>query len=145
MTNMSKTKCIILVPVYKEHLTNDEARSFKRLKSVLGKHQVGLIAPNSLDVSEYHTIWGGALLSFHFDDEYFTDRMAYGKLMNSAFFYKAFLPYEYMLIYQLDCWVFRDELDEWCDKGYDYIGAPFFVKWFSDRGLYVGNGGFSLR
>jgi hypothetical protein len=65
--------------------------------------------------------------------------------MCSIGFYEVFRQYEYMLIYQLDCWVFRDELEMWCDKGYDYIGAPFFVKWFVDRGIYVGNGGFSLR
>ena len=138
-------KCIILVPVYKEHMTNDEEMSFRQLRKVLGNYQVGLICPESLNPEEYHTVWNGPLLSFHFDNEFFEDRMAYGKLMNSQFFYKAFSDYEYVLIYQLDCWVFRDELAEWCDKGYDYIGAPFFVKWFSDRGLYVGNGGFSLR
>jgi hypothetical protein len=54
-----------------------------------------------------------------------------------------------MLIYQLDAWVFKDDLMKWCNKGYDYIGAP----WFEDFGSYekgkklwrVGNGGFSLR
>lgn len=54
-----------------------------------------------------------------------------------------------MLIYQLDALVFRDEIDFWCKKNYDYIGAP----WFEDNGSWengdklwaVGNGGFSLR
>lgn len=62
-------------------------------------------------------------------------------------FYERFAEYKYMLIYQLDAWVFRDELDEWCSKGYDYIGAPWIEK--DDRGdlqlTGVGNGGFSLR
>ena len=139
-------KCIILVPVYKEHMTNDEKMSFRQLRTVLGNYyQVALICPESMNPEEYHSVWNGPLLSFHFDNEFFTDRMAYCKLLNSQFFYKTFIDYEYILIYQLDCWVFRNELDDWCDKGYDYIGAPFFVKWFSDRGLYVGNGGFSLR
>lgn len=30
------------------------------------------------------------------------------------------------MIYQLDAWVFNDELSSWCSLGYDYIGAPFF-------------------
>lgn len=54
-----------------------------------------------------------------------------------------------MLIYQLDAWVFRDELLDWCNKGYDYIGAPFYKNWGShdngDELWSVGNGGFSLR
>jgi hypothetical protein len=56
-----------------------------------------------------------------------------------------------MLIYHLDAYVFRDELEYWCKKDYDYIGAP----WISldnsktmpvfNEPLAVGNGGFSLR
>lgn len=69
--------------------------------------------------------------------------------MREQAFYKSFKDYDYMLIYQLDAWVFKDELMEWCNKGYDYIGAP----WFEDFGSHetgkklwaVGNGGFSLR
>jgi len=138
-------RCIIVVPAYKEHMTNDEIHSLMRLKKVLGaNHRICLVCPDDISVDEYHRVMG-SLLVFSFDKEFFTDRMAYGRLMNSVFFYNAFKEYEYMLIYQLDCWVFNDELNEWCDKGYDYVGAPFFVKWFSDRGLYVGNGGFSLR
>jgi hypothetical protein len=58
-----------------------------------------------------------------------------------------------MLLYQLDAWVFRDELGYWCDRDYDHIGAP----WFDGEGGYgnavddspiiehSANGGFSLR
>lgn len=53
-----------------------------------------------------------------------------------------------MLIYQLDAWVFRDELEQWCKKGYDYVGAPWFEGYHkpeSEKIIGVGNGGFSLR
>ena len=50
-----------------------------------------------------------------------------------------------MLIYQLDGWVFRDELDEWISKGYEYLGAPFFVQDGKKQIPVVGNGGVSLR
>lgn len=49
--------------------------------------------------------------------------------------------------YQLDAWVFRDELEYWCEQGYDYLGAP----WFEEKTptakmrLKAGNGGLSLR
>ena len=45
--------------------------------------------------------------------------------------YDLFSASDYILIYQLDAYVFRDELDEWVAKGYDYIGAPWIIK----RGL----------
>ena len=139
-------KCIIVVPIYKEHMTNDEKQSLLQLKKVLGgTHQVALVSPENVNVDEYYDVWGGQLLDFKFDPAFFKDRTTYCKLVTRDWFYKTFEEYEYMLIYQLDCWVFRDDLDAWCNEGYDYIGAPFFVKWFADRGLFVGNGGFSLR
>lgn len=133
-------KCVIIVPCYKayESHTRDEMQSNDQLIRVLGKHDICYIAPEGLELPN------GTRVEY-FSKDFFNDRMSYGRLMNDPNFYRRFSNYEYMLIYQLDCWVFRDELDEWCNKGYDYIGAPFFVRWFSDRGLFVGNGGFSLR
>ena len=71
--------------------------------------------------------------------------------MLSRNFYKRFYSYDYMLIYQLDAYVFKDELEYWCKKGYDYIGAPWLklnklktMHEFADPPA-VGNGGFSLR
>ena len=68
-----------------------------------------------------------------------------------------------MLIYQLDCYVFSDRLLYWCNKKYDYIGAPWIAskktvvkkllssfdnnhkRRRSKIFFKVGNGGFSLR
>jgi len=44
--------------------------------------------------------------------------------MMSPAFYDAFKAFDYILIYQLDAFVFRDELEYFCSLGYDYIGAP---------------------
>ena len=63
----------------------------------------------------------------------FVDRVAYNRLMMSEQFYRAFEGYEYILIYQLDCLVFSNALEEWCRKGYDYIGAPWFERWHQFR------------
>jgi hypothetical protein len=69
-------------------------------------------------------------------------------------FYERFIPYEFMLIHQLDAYVFKDELEKWCDKGYDYIGAPKLkLKFLKEKNPFVMplfepilfNGGFSLR
>jgi hypothetical protein len=47
----------------------------------------------------------------------------------------------------LDAWVFKDELEFWCKKGYDYIGAPWtgIHPYENERLLGVGNSGFSIR
>ena len=90
--------------------------------------------------------------------------------MLSPWFYFLFLRFKYILIYQLDCWIFRDELINWCTKGYCYIGAPWNPDSKIDKELdfifnrgstikkksvqllkkkkintSIGNGGFSLR
>ena len=70
--------------------------------------------------------------------------------MLSPQFYETFANFEYILIYQLDAFVFYDALEEFCALGYDYIGAPWprFL-WNRYRRTpktpRVGNGGFSLR
>ena len=82
-----------------------------------------------------------------FPSRYFADRFAYNGLLLTKRFYRAFADYEYILVYQLDCLVFAGNLEEWCAKGWDYAGAP----WFADpeepsKGFAgVGNGGLSLR
>jgi hypothetical protein len=68
--------------------------------------------------------------------------------MLSREFYHRFRRYEYALIYQLDCLVFSRDLRSWCEKGWDYVGAPWFREFSIDPagGLWaVGNGGLSLR
>jgi len=64
-------------------------------------------------------------------------------------FYEKFTAAEFILIYQLDSWVFSDQLNHWCSRGYSYIGAPWFhnfEKGNDSVSLWAaGNGGFSLR
>ena len=54
-----------------------------------------------------------------------------------------------MLIYQLDAFIFKDEVNFWYEKNFDYIGAPWFDGWdnpsIENKIIGVGNGGFSLR
>jgi hypothetical protein len=84
-----------------------------------------------------------------FKSSFFKGIDGYNKLLLSSKFYRVFDEYEYMLIYQTDAFVFRDDLDHWCSLGYDYIGAPWFQGWGiptpDGKIIGVGNGGFSLR
>ncbi len=83
--------------------------------------------------------------------------------MLSSLFYERFIDNEYILIHQTDVYIFKDELEYWCDKNYDYIGAPWLVNmvgWLPKYNKVVkrlhkmlrlkalnktGNGGLSLR
>jgi hypothetical protein len=111
-----------------------------------------LVHAEQLCIKEYESIFKEnniTYCSICFDKSYFEDILGYNKLLLSPCFYQAFVNYDYILIYQLDAFVFRDELMDWCNKGYDYIGAPWFKRiWrfkYSKKLYAVGNGGFSLR
>jgi hypothetical protein len=156
--------CCVVIPVYKAVPDTIELSSFKQCLKVLGTHPVILAAPQTLDTGLYNEVSNGAISVERFDDAYFNDLAGYNKLMLSATFYECFTAFRYILIYQLDAWIFRDELEEWCSKNYDYIGAPWIEhEWaqfaaghltFVRTVLYklgyrkfdiVGNGGLSLR
>lgn len=142
----------ILIPVYKISPDKSEIASFKQCLIVLFDHPITMICSRSLDITKYLFIAnevGKSIEIERFKNEYFLCIGSYSRLLLSKLFYKRFKNYSYILIYQLDAWVFRDELKYWCNKGYDYIGAPWFEGWntvyFNSQFIGVGNGGFSLR
>lgn len=118
-----KSLVAVIIPVYQSTLTNAEHLSLKQCLTVLGDYPVIIVKPQSLDLSALQEQYPVLALQ-SFDDSFFTGVDAYNRLMVSIDFYKTFTAYEYILIYQLDAFVFRDEVKEWCAKGYDYIGAP---------------------
>lgn len=159
----------ILIPIYKSDISELEMRSLQQACQVLHAYPIVIIKPKSLDISAFVKLFP-VLTAESFDDDYFKGIPGYNRLMLSRLFYERFLDTQYILIYQLDAYVFRDELRSWCDKGYDYIGAPWLRKPIynfpliagimsllrqyqhykgkpSKQLLYnkVGNGGFSLR
>ena len=145
------SKVCITIPVYKDQISLEEKASLLQCCRILGHYVIYLICPASLDISSYTKLMekmGVEHKSLRFSDSYFEDIHGYNKLLLSKVFYQQ-IKYDFFLIYQLDAWVFRDELIYWCEQGYDYIGAPW-VKDYTNSGKYdgfigVGNGGLSLR
>ncbi|UEG53538.1 hypothetical protein LLH06_00920 [Mucilaginibacter daejeonensis] len=117
-------KVVVIVPFYKPGLTGYEQIALDQCSKILGSHTIVAIKPHWLTLPpEAAKLKLAATESF--DDSYFTSIAGYNRLMLAEEFYARFLEYEYMLIYQLDAFVFKDELLHWCDQGYDYIGAPW--------------------
>lgn len=121
-------KVAVIVPVYKEPTTLEDISLQQCFKVLAKSHPIICIKPNSLDLNTSYP--------FHsfvsFDDTYFKDIAGYNKLMLAEEFYGKFLDYEYILIYQLDAFVFKDELIFWCQKNLDYIGAPWLRHKYPD-------------
>ncbi|RTY87754.1 hypothetical protein EKM02_11285 [Flavobacterium sp. RSP49] len=162
-----KNSVKVVIPIYKSYFGELEEKSFLRCLKVLVKYEIILVQPEGLDNS-YITAKYDAISVENFPKKYFQNIEGYNELLLSSSFYERFLDSEYILIYQLDAFVFKDELAFWCNQGYDYIGAPWiaslkksiWAKFFNliarkfrskkknDREqtfFKVGNGGFSLR
>jgi hypothetical protein len=162
-------KIAVVIPIYQLNLSTLEYRALKQVYTVLNAYSLIFIKPKSLDLGSIKKDFSSTE-TVSFADRFFQNKNGYNELMLSASFYKRFRSFDYILIYQLDAYVFRDELFAWCQKGYDYIGAPWLQKrvyqypvisqiriaWHryqlkkgkhSSQSLYnqIGNGGFSLR
>lgn len=157
LSGLNSAKATVVVPVYKPEPNPHEAVSWRRCLQIFASTPIIMVAPSDLDLAAYTALDPGRL-PIHvvrFDPAYFRDTLTYSRLLLSPGFYEAFSAYEFILIHQLDAFVFRDELADWCERGYDYVGAPWIdLDWITDsrsrwppetRDNLVGNGGFSLR
>lgn len=161
----------VVIPLYKTDLTPFERFSLDRSYREFKDYPIIAVHPGGLDltmVKEDYPRMEAIALPAHF----FAGIEGYNRLMMSTDFYALFLDrFEYILICQTDVYIFKGkELTDWCNKGYDYVGAPWVKRSCYDNpllGLWmkydqwnnhrkgtrcrqdfwgkVGNGGLSLR
>ncbi len=162
-SNATEPSVAVVIPVYKPSMTRYERIAFNRCLEILKGHQLAMVAPEGLSLAQYE-INQHAIVR-RFSSRFFAGIRGYNHMLLSQKFYSSFMDFDYILIYQLDAFVFRDELAYWCSLGYDYIGAPWLdglsVRGLPHRGagllariapfwnlptsVFVGNGGLSLR
>jgi hypothetical protein len=119
--------CVVIIPLYKSSLTQNELSAIHQCKKVLSNHEIVFVGPSGLNVG-LASKEIGCISYVSFDKEYFLSPDTYSRLLLSHVFYQRFCDFEYLLIYQLDAFVFKDDLRLWCDKGYDYVGAPWLAR-----------------
>lgn len=141
-------RVVVLVPIYRRDLSPNESFCLRRCSAMLPDLPKYVLAPKGLALN-------GLLKRFAFDGVverapcFFQSQWTYNWMLLDWSLYAALEPFEYVLVHQLDAFLFRRGLEDFCDLGYDYIGAPW-PKSFQTRsggGEYgaVGNGGLSLR
>jgi hypothetical protein len=171
---MADKKVAVIVPFYTSDISEYEHIALAQCEKILSSHPIIAIKPKGLDISSITSKYNFTD-AISFDDNYFASVQGYNKLMLAEEFYAVFTTYEYILIHQLDAFVFSDELLNWCNRDIDYVGAPWLrINGYTDlfkavksriQRLYharfnvyvkgmpsdmqfinrVGNGGFSLR
>jgi len=148
---------LTIVPVYKVTPSKSEAFSFMQLRE-LQVQNVTLMCPEGLDISVYQALWPEIKVA-RFAPEHFLSVQIYNNFMLEPSFYETFAArYQWMLVYQLDAFIFSNNINAFCELGYDYYGAPWRVGYpklsflfnrfpipLTTQRFYVGNGGFSLR
>ena len=137
-------KVAVVIPIYKEELNDLEKISLAQCRKVLGKYPIIFFGPEGKNFSYLEP--NEKLIRF--PPQFFQNTQTYSALCMSPNFYAAFKDFEYILIYQLDAFVFYDALEYFCSLGYDYIGAPWpkiYRDNVKEKFSPVGNGGFSLR
>ncbi len=138
----------VVIPYYHTHLTELEKISYENCLNVLKNHPIILVVPDHIPREDYLL---KDRVTYETVPSYWMESVeSYNQMMISKDFYNRFIKYEYILIFQLDAFVFSDSLEQFYKYGYDYIGAPWLngVKYLRTlkRGVwYVGNGGLSLR
>ena len=125
---MDKKEVVVVVPVYRPELTVWERASLRQTVRVLQEnYPVELLVPCGMDCSAIRREVSGLPVR-EVSDEWLGRRngiAGYNRMMLSAGFYELFRDYEYLLICHTDAWIFRDELADWCRRGYDCVAAPW--------------------
>ena len=105
---------IVAIPYYHTDLSEKEIISLGQAQKVLEKYDLCLIAPlrlqSLLKTQKYQVEY--------FEDSFFENVSTYNRLMLTTEFYERFKLYRYMLVYQLDAFVFYDRLSYFCDLNY---------------------------
>jgi hypothetical protein len=118
---------VVLIPAHRSQLEHFERVALERCVDVLRGRPLVVALPADLDPVPLRA-FSRQLQFERFAPEYFRSVGDYNRLLLSDEFYARFAAFDYMLIHQLDAFVFRDELDAWCARGYDYLGAPWLPR-----------------
>lgn len=124
-----------MIPIYRDQPQPMEVLSLQRCLAILSKYPLVFVGPAGLDRSWYEEFCKKkqGVTFEEFDPGYFSSIEGYSELLTSNKFYERFLQFRFILIHQLDAYVFNDSLQHWCSLDFDYIGAPWInALWHDD-------------
>jgi hypothetical protein len=137
---------IIVIPIHRLPLNRDELRSLESIRRHLAKYLIDFIMPERLTLDNFDVQKNERVTRF--PNRYFQSPDSYNGLLTSSWFYEQFIDFTHLLVCQLDCLIFKNELLHWCLKDWDYIGSPMLKNNGNPRNdadWVIGNGGLSLR
>ncbi len=145
MESNKKLVAIVVPMSNRVELTQEEEISKRHLIHHLNNYDKYLLVPDNLEISF------PGFQNINLSPKYFGNIDAHNSLLLSEIYYESFSEYEFLLVYHLDSLVFSDQLIEWCERGFDFIGAPWIkhkdARYSGNKAFEgkVGNGGFCLK
>ena len=137
---------IVVIPIHRLPLNEYELCSLESVRRHLGDYLIDFVLPERLELIDFKVQKNERVTRL--PNRYFQSPDSYNGLLTSAWFYEQFIDFTHMLVCQLDCLIFKNELLHWCLKDWDYIGSPMLNcngDPDNDAHWVTGNGGLSLR
>jgi hypothetical protein len=147
MNRSGAHRAIVVVTSHKPVLTPWELISLRQCVRILGTHPMTFICPEGMDSAWYRTFVPEIPIE-HVDARWMSSFAMFQAFKISPFLYEKYEDYDYILFYEPDAFVFSDMLEAWCDRDFDYVGAPWVKESGESTSIRMiggGNGGFSLR
>lgn len=141
----------IIIPFYKEELKDWENAALTNNIKKLAGYPIVFLAPEGLNIERYTQTYPQVEIIRVSTNWLGTQRgiAGYNEMMMSEAFYQLFADSEYILICHTDAWIFSDQLQQWCQKGYDLIAAPWPTrpryKHFPMNNSFNSRNGYSLH
>jgi len=136
----------VAIPCHRIPLTLEERQSWASLEAKLPSIPKVAVLPEKLKGRPEPLPF--SCPAIYYPDRFFVYPHGYNALLLSRRFYERFNDFEFVFIYQLDSLICTDQIGYWCQRDWDYIGAPWSPDFNSSQStdfVAVGNGGFSLR
>ncbi len=134
---------------HKSTFSELEMISVRQCSAMLSAYSIYVVYPDHLRKDTFPVEIRKSMELLPMPSRWFRTIRDYNRMKILPLLYETFSRFHYLLTYETDAFVFRDDLIAWCDEAWDYIGAPWF------EGVYdvdensaftgVGNSGFSLR
>lgn len=117
----------VVIISHRESLSENEILSLRQCMNIFRSRPIYICCSTHFDTRVYTDVaaeFDTDCRIIRMDPVFFHVDQTRQLLMRTPQFYNYFTDFEYVLTYQLDCWVFRDDLDNFCESGYDYLCAP---------------------
>lgn len=145
---MENIRPLVLIPLHKSEPSANEVISLVQCARVFKNRDIAILCPDNISLEHYKTYFP-SFEKITVDPFWMASVRSYNKLMSSPWIWTQCDQYSHLLIHEPDAIALRDDLDYWCLRNYDYIGAPWLEGWDFAKPdaniIAVGNFGFSLH